>query len=150
LKGVGIQSDDYKRIEKAIQYLEANLNPNRHWRKLQKVFILANIILIVCLSGGQLETKSKGETQGASSSESDRYEELLVNPILIKAASQRGNIDCGGLDYLLVRYGNFFQFVLPVSWGHISVCIEKNSDPIAIGLKVMSLLGNLNNYWIAK
>jgi hypothetical protein len=39
-----------------------------------------------------------------------------------------------------VRYGNFFQFVLPVSWGHVSVFIEKSADPFAIGLKVMHLL----------
>ena len=68
-----------------------------------------------------------------SSSESDRYEELLVNPTLLKLAMQRGNIDCGGLEYLLVRYGSFFQFVLLVSWGHVSVCIEAGADPIQIG-----------------
>ena len=71
---------------------------------------------------------------------SDRYEELLVNPTLLKLASQRGNIDCGGLDYILVRYGNFFQFVLPESWGHVSVCLEANTDPIQIGAQVKSLV----------
>jgi hypothetical protein len=55
---------------------------------------------------------------------------------LLKAASQRGNIDCGGLDFLLVKYGNFFQFILPVIWGHVSVCIEQNADPIIIGQKI--------------
>jgi len=59
---------------------------------------------------------------------------------LLKLASQRGNIDCGGLDYILVRYGNFFQFVLPESWGHVSVCIEANTDPIQIGAQVKSLV----------
>ncbi len=77
-----------------------------------------------------------------SSAESDRYEELLVNPTLLKLATQRGNIDCGGLDYLLVKYGNFFQFILPASWGHVSVCIDKSADPIALGLHVASLLGD--------
>ena len=73
---------------------------------------------------------------------SDRYEELLVNPALLKLASQRGNIDCGGLDYLLVRYGNFFQFVLPESWGHVSVCIEADADvgPIQIGIQIKNLV----------
>jgi hypothetical protein len=85
-----------------------------------------------------LKTQSIDNTVGASSSESDRYEELLANPVMLKAATQRGNIDCGGLDFLLVRYGNFFQFILPVSWGHVSVCIEKEADSIAIGEKVKS------------
>ena len=92
---------------------------------------------------GILERKSKNDTQGASSSESDKYEELIVNPVLIKAASQRGNIDCGGLDYLLVKYGNFFQYILPTSWGHVSVCIENQSDPISIGDRIRELMYNL-------
>ncbi len=108
---------------------------------IDEIFSISDDVRYVAIyQDGQLETKSKDSTQSASSSESDRYEELLVNPTLLKAASQRGNIDCGGLDYLLIKYGNFFQFVLPVSWGHVSVCIEKKADPIAIGLKVRSLL----------
>ena len=89
---------------------------------------------------GQLESKSKSGMAGESSSESDRYEELLVNPTLLTLASQRGNLDCGGLDYLIVRYGNFFQFVLPKSWGHVSVCIEAGADPVDIGAQVSSLV----------
>jgi hypothetical protein len=85
---------------------------------------------------GRLEMKVREAAADASSPESDRYEELLVNPTLIALASQRGNIDCGGLDYLIVRYGNFFQFVLPTGWGHVSVCIEKTADPVAIGERV--------------
>jgi hypothetical protein len=88
----------------------------------------------------KLELKSKEGTVGASSFESDRYEELLVNPTLLKLASQRGNIDCGGMDYLIVKYGNFYQFVLPQSWGHVSVCIEKNADPISIGKQIIDVI----------
>jgi len=91
---------------------------------------------------GKLETQTKDSTEGASSSESDKYEELIANPVMLKTASQRGNIDCGGLDYLLVRYGNFFQFIFPVSWGHVSVCIDKDADPIDIGNKVKELFLN--------
>ncbi len=40
---------------------------------------------------------------------------------------------------LIIRYGNFFQFVLPTSWGHVSVCIEKDADPVALSLKVKAL-----------
>jgi hypothetical protein len=89
---------------------------------------------------GHLEMKAREPAADASSPESDRYEELLVNPTLIKLASQRGNIDCGGLDYLIVRYGNFFQLVLPTGWGHVSVCIEKTADPVAIGEHVKRLI----------
>ena len=108
---------------------------------IEEIFAISDDVRYVAIyRDGQLESKSKEDTQGASSSESDRYEELLVNPTLLKLAAQRGNIDCGGLEYLIVRYGNFFQFVLPALWGHVSVCIEKSADPIAIGEKVTTLL----------
>jgi len=108
---------------------------------IESIFRLSDTIRYVAVyKNGQLESKSKSNTSDASSSESDRYEELLVNPTLLKLASQRGKIDCGGLDYILVRYGNFFQFVVPESWGHISVCIEANTDPIQIGAQVKSLV----------
>lgn len=101
---------------------------------IDSIFGLSDSIRYVAVyRNGQLQSKSRSGTLGASSSESDRYEELLVNPTLLKLASQRGNIDCGGLDYLLVRYGNFFQFVLPTAWGHVSVCIEADAEPVRIG-----------------
>lgn len=108
---------------------------------IEKILQLSDQIRYVAIyRDGQLSAKSKSNTLGASSSESDRYEELLVNPALLKLASQRGNIDCGGLEYLLVRYGNFFQFILPASWGHVSVCIEMDADPIHIGAQVKLLV----------
>ena len=110
---------------------------------IKKIFSISEDIRYVAIyRDGQLKSESKSSPQGASSSESDRYEELLVNPTLLKLAAQRGNIDCGGLGYLLIRYGNFFQFVLPTNWGHVSVCIEKSADPIPIGLKVKALFEN--------
>ena len=57
---------------------------------------------------------------GASSSGSDRYEELLANPAVLTLLSQRGEIDCGGLRYVLVRYGNFFQLVTRIPRAGIS------------------------------
>jgi hypothetical protein len=107
---------------------------------IDKIFALSDSIRYVAIyDGNELETKSRSGTVGASASESDRYEELLVNPTLLKLASQRGNIDCGGLRYVLVRYGNFFQFVLPARSGHISVCIESDADPVEIGARISAL-----------
>ncbi len=107
---------------------------------INKIFSLSqNVRYVAIYRDGELETMSKEGIASASGSESDRYEELLVNPTLLTLAAQRGNIDCGGLEYLIIRYGHFFQFVLPTSWGHVSVCIEKYADAVAIGLKVKSL-----------
>jgi hypothetical protein len=77
---------------------------------------------------GQLSTDARADLKNASASESDKYEELFVNPTLLKLTTQRGNLDCGGLDYVLIRYGNFFQLVIPVSDGHYSICIEPHAD----------------------
>src|SRR5262245_58396961 len=66
-----------------------------------------------------------------SSSETDRYEELLVNPAILLLTQRRGEIDCGGLSHIIVGYGNFHQIVLPLVGGHLSVAIDKNADPTA-------------------
>jgi hypothetical protein len=73
----------------------------------------------------------------ASAPESDRYEELLVNPTILTLTRQRGNIDCGGLGYVVVRYGNFFQFVAPIEGGHVSVAFDPDADPIGDAQEVL-------------
>ena len=110
---------------------------------IDEIFELSDSVRYVAIyDGRELRSKSKANTEGASASESDKYEELLVNPTLLKLASQRGNIDCGGLQYLIVRYGNFYQYVFAIRHGHVSVCIEANADPIEIGQRVMALVGD--------
>lgn len=90
---------------------------------------------------GDLLLEQRPDLQDASSSESDRYEELLVNPTVLRLTQQRGNIDCGGLAYVLIRYGHFFQLVLPVAGGHLSVAIEATGNPIDVVEVVRRVLG---------
>src|SRR5512143_1327643 len=78
---------------------------------------------------GELASATRPDLANASSSESDKYEELLVNPTVLTLVRQRGNIDCGGLDYVVIRYGNFFDLVAPLERGHVSVGLEPLSDP---------------------
>jgi hypothetical protein len=95
-----------------------------------EVFAVSPAIRYIAVGRGQdVELREQPDLADATSSESDRYEELLVNPTLITLARQRGEIDCGGLDYLIVAYGNFFQLVLPVEGGHVSVAIERTQSP---------------------
>ncbi len=77
---------------------------------------------------GRLQVQQRDGLANASAAESDRYEELLVNPTLLTLLTQRGEIDCGGLRYVLVRYGNFFQLVAGVPGGHVSVALEATAD----------------------
>lgn len=76
----------------------------------------------------------------SSSAESDRYEELLVNPALLNLAGNRGDLDCGGLDYLLVRYGHFFQLVVPTASGHVPVCLSPDADVLRLTERIQAVL----------
>jgi len=106
---------------------------------IKKIFSLSNDIRYVALyQNNTLITKSKS-CSNQSSTESDKYEELFINPVILKAASQRGELDCGGLDYILIKYGNFFQFVMALPNGHISVCIEPFGNPVEIASKIKKL-----------
>ena len=73
--------------------------------------------------------RQKPGLRGASSSESDKYEELIVNPTLLKLVIQRGEIDCGGVEFVVIRYGSFFQTVFPVPDGHVGVGLETTANP---------------------
>lgn len=90
---------------------------------------------------GMLASATKPGIAGASNAESDLYEELLVNPAILTLTIQRGNIDCGGLEFVLIRYGNFYQFVAPRPGGHVSVAIEPVGDPVPIVELIRELLG---------
>lgn len=90
--------------------------------------------------GGEVRMSSRPGLADASSAESDLYEELLVNPALLNLAENRGRIDCGGLQFLLLRYGSFFQLVQPVRGGHVSVAVEPSGDPLAVAAGVRRVL----------
>ena len=96
-----------------------------------QIYALSPDIRYVALyRNGDLETSQRGEITEASDAGSDKYEELLVNPTLLKLAQQRGNIDCGGASFVVVGYGNFLQLVVALTDGHASICFEKGTNPI--------------------
>ncbi|WP_211236734.1 hypothetical protein [Sporocytophaga myxococcoides] len=76
----------------------------------------------------ELNSKQRSSLSDNSSADTDRYEELLVNPVLLTAARQRGNIDCGGLRFIIIAYGNFYQLIKETSFGHVSICLEKRAN----------------------
>ena len=94
------------------------------------VFAISPDIRYVAAAHGQeVQMRSRPDLDNASSSDSDLYEELLVNPTLLTLATQRGNIDCGGLRYLIVGYGHFHQLVIPRPAGHVSIAFELGANP---------------------
>ena len=100
---------------------------------IDSIFALSNDIRYVAVyKNGELSLSVKEGLIGASSSDSDKYEELIVNPTLLTLVTQRGNIDCGGARYIIVRYGNFYQFIAPLIDGHISLSIEPQANPLKL------------------
>jgi hypothetical protein len=114
---------------------------------LDSLFALSQDIRYVALRlGDGLDLRQRPGISEASSSESDRYEELLVNPTLLTLVGERGRIDCGGLEFILIRYGSFFQLVHPVKTGHISIAIQPNGDPLSLVPSIRHLL-NQQGLW---
>ncbi len=108
---------------------------------IDRVFGLSTDVRYVAFGQGQAITmRERPGISEASAAESDRYEELLVNPTLLLLARQRGEIDAGGLEYLVIRYGRFFQLVMPAGDGHISVALEPGSNPIELASKIATLV----------
>ena len=104
---------------------------------IQQLFDLTSDIRYVAVyHDGKLESSERPGITNTSGGESDKYEELIVNPTLLKLVTQRGNIDCGGCRFVLIRYGHFFQYVAPIRDGHISVCIELQADPLALSNRI--------------
>ncbi len=89
-------------------------------------------------SGQEVQLRQRPALSEASASESDRFEELLVNPTVLTLARQRGEIDCGGLDYVVIAYGHFFQLVMPLDDGHLSVAIERTATPTELATPIQA------------
>lgn len=107
---------------------------------LDAVFAVSPAVRYVALyQEGRLTSRQRSDLVAASASESDEYEELIVNPTLITLVRQRGEIDCGGLQYALIRYGSFFEFVQPLENGHLSVGIESTADVTALATEIRAL-----------
>jgi hypothetical protein len=107
---------------------------------IKKVFLLsADVRYVAIYVRGKLLSSQRADLEHSSSSESDKYEELIVNPTLLKLVTQRGNIDCGGAKFVIIRYGFFYEFVMPFLDGHVSVGIQETGDPLAISSSIQNL-----------
>lgn len=106
---------------------------------IQSILHLSPVVRYVAVyRDGRLESNCRTDLAHASSSESDKYEEMIVNPTLLTLVRQRGNIDCGGLEYVVIRYGSFFEVVAPVAGGHVSVGLEPTADPLSLVPRILA------------
>jgi hypothetical protein len=72
--------------------------------------------------------------------DTDRMEELIVNPAVLEITSRRGNIDMDGIRYVVIRYGTQYQLIMPYLEGHLSIGVELEDDPVEIASTVVAAL----------
>src|ERR1700681_1149609 len=72
--------------------------------------------------------------------ETDRMEELIVNPIVLELVARRGNLDMDGSRYVVIRYGTQYQLLIPYGEGHLSIGVELQDDPLQIASKITAAL----------
>jgi hypothetical protein len=105
------------------------------------IFALGPHVRYVAFGSGQeVDMRPRPDIRPASSSESDFFEELLVNPTLLALARQRGELDCGGLRYVIVAYGSFNVIAMPLNGGHVTVSVALDADPVATAAQVEALV----------
>jgi hypothetical protein len=100
----------------------------------------ADVRYVAVAHGQKVAMRQRSDVNTPSGADSDRFEELLVNPTLLTLARQRGEIDCGGLRFVIVGYGNFHQLVMPFRDGHVSIAVELGADPLAWAERIAEIL----------
>lgn len=118
-----------------------------HTRSLiRKIFETCSEVRYVAVAAGRgVISEQRPGVADASASESDFFEELLVNPTILTLLRNRGELDCGGLRYVVVAYGHFFQLVRELEGGHLSVCVDSSGDPIVVRSVVESVVETWRN-----
>jgi hypothetical protein len=111
----------------------------------EQVFSLSEDIRYVAVYyHAKLGSVCKPNPRGSGWWDSDKYEEIIVNPTLIMLLRQRGNIDCGGIRHVIIQYGDFTQVVHPIKGGHISVGFELGSEVARFLPRIKKLLSDKN------
>ena len=72
--------------------------------------------------------------------ETDRMEELLVNPAILDLTKRRGDLDLDGIRYIIIQYGLQYQAIFNYRNGHVSVGIESDSDAVGVVSKILEHL----------
>lgn len=88
-----------------------------------------------------VEMEQNPKRPSLNPTETDRMEELIVNPIILELTRRRGNLDMNGIRYVVVRYGTMYQLIFPFKDGHLSIGLELDANPTDVAQSVAKCLG---------
>ena len=103
-----------------------------------------NIRYVAANRGGRIvEMEQRAEWPSYNPPETDRMEELIVNPIVLEATRRRGDLDLKGLHWIIIRYGTQYQVLFPHEGGHVSVGSEHAADIGEVARTIAGALAQL-------
>lgn len=116
-------------------------------RLVSAIFELDAIGYVALSSGQEVVMRPAPGLVSTTTEESNFYEELLVNPTLLKLASQRGNLDCEGLRYIAIGYDKFVQLIMLMKDGHVSIGISRKANVGKLAARVQTILQERGLAW---
>ncbi len=120
---------------------------DRVQRLITEIFELGGIGYVALCCGQEVLMRAAPGIVSHTTVETNFYEELLVNPTLLKLASQRAGLDCGGLNYIAVGYGDFVQLIMLTKDGHIAMGTSRKTHAGELAARVMSVLQEHGQAW---
>jgi hypothetical protein len=117
-------------------------------RLVTDIFGLGGIGYVALCSGQDVLLREAPGLVTSTTGESNFYEELLVNPTLLKLASQRAGLDCGGLRYVAIGYGDFVQLIMLTKDGHVSMGVSRKTPVGELAGRVNTVLEQHGQAWV--
>jgi hypothetical protein len=114
---------------------------------ITEIFKLGGIGYVALCCGQEVLMREAPGVVSRTTAETNFYEELFVNPTLLKLASQRGELYCGGLNYIAIGYGDFTQLIMLTEYGHISMGISRKAHAGELAARVQSVLHEHGQAW---
>lgn len=107
-----------------------------------RLFDLDSKIRYVAINQNEqiVEMQQNPKRPSLNPAETDRMEELIVNPTILELARRRGNIDMKGMRYVIIRYGTMHQLIFPYKDGHLSIGIDLDANPTVVAHKIAKCL----------
>ena len=111
---------------------------------LADLFAMGGVGYAALGAGQEVLMRTAPGLKTATTTDSNFYEELIVNPTLLKLASQRGELDCGGVSYIAIGYGEFTQLIMLTKDGHVSLGVPRDAPVREIAGRVAGVLERHN------